>query len=482
MTISKHIETLALTITKKGARIFLNNQSLTRCGFTDNAKYEVAYFQNKVLVTLSEVGNRSVCSGPKGDVIDLQNLSLSKSIPNSDRVQVTYKIGVLEITAHHHDEKVKKREVNFVERLKRQLPFRVSEFFSGTGALSREILKGLLLVGITSQTVFANDHCRHAIDLQANYTDSSGSVLVQDDLFEMDKSLIPESDIVILGYPCVGFSRQQSTKRKRDIEHEKAGMLFVPMLEAINRANPAIIVLENSDNMQGSETEFIFDTVLAATGYKSTSTTLTGIDHGEFERRKRLAKVYYSAGLGDLDIEQIKPSLSNIRKVSSLREEVPLDSKMWKDLSYLKSRNDDPSHSHKFIELSGDETRLPAFGANYAKIQNDSAFWQHPTNPDLNRIFTAGEHCSVRNIHGPLRDAIISIEDGTHHLQKGRTNATKAHMLLGNSISPQPWQVLGQFIGEWASKLPSNKESSAQVLPFDKHRQQALSLHQLLLA
>ena len=444
-----HQESLSLKTTSKGARVWLNNASTVNSGFNAGARYVVKYFESYVEVTLDECGPRKVV---KGNIVDIENKKLSQVFPDTDRVHVEYQEGRLTIKAYHHDSKVTQRKVSLIERVSRGAALRMGELSFGTGWLGKQIAKGLLLAGISTSLAFANDIDRHSADLAFNTHKSSLSrdtIVVQDDLFTMDKSLVPTLDLLVMGYPCVGFSQQQSKKRNMDINHDSAGMLFVPLLEVINRSNPAFIIIENSENMLNSDTDLIMSTVLAKTGYKFSHTVLSGTEYGDFEQRKRLAKVYYSENLNELDLSLLKPTKEPLRTFSEVLEPISDDSPQWRDLSYLKKKNNEQEHGHKFIVSKPSDTKLPVFSATYGKTQADSALIEHPKNPDLHRIFTPSEHCNVRRIDGELKKAIVSIGDGTHHLQKGRTNATKSHALLGNSITPTPWKRLGEFIGNW---------------------------------
>lgn len=448
-----HQETLSLKTTSKGSRVWLNNGTLTNSGFTAGSRYKVEFFKRYVLVSLDENGDRTVS---KGDIIDLQNKSMTNTFPDSDRVHVLYDEGKVIIKAYHHDDKIKRREVSLIERIARKLPLRLGDWCAGIGFLGKQFAKGLLAAGIMTSVVFANEYDRHACDLYHNSNTehmanaAANAVIIHDDLFTMDQSLVPELDVMVIGYPCVGFSGQQSRKRFMDIKHPTSGLLFVPLLESINRANPSLILIENSDRMLDSDTTFIMDTVLEKTGYKYSHTVLNGFEHGDFEPRRRLAKVYYSKNLSELDLTQLNVKRANPRTLADLLEPMSLSSSNWKDLSYLSKKNKDKSHNHKFKVPSLSATKLPTFGASYAKIQCDSTMIEHPKNPKLYRICTASEHCNVRHITGELKKGIVSISEGTHHLQKGRTNATKAHFLLGNTISPTPWVDLGEFVGQWA--------------------------------
>jgi site-specific DNA-cytosine methylase len=449
-------ETLSLKTTLKGARVWLNNATVTNIGFVAGAAYDVVFCDDSVEIILNGGGVKNVS---KGDIIDLENKKLAKKFPDTNRVHVEYCVGKIIIKAHYHEAKVKRRETSLKERVLRKIPLRFGELFAGIGLLGKTFATGLLAAGISSSLVFANENDRHATDIYYNSnvdhikTAHPNAVVVQDDIFTMDKSMIPELDCLVIGYPCVGYSRQQSNKRKLDLDHHAAGMLFVPVLDAINRSNASIVVLENSDAMLGSDADIIMSTVMSKMGYKSSHVFLKGSDFGEFEKRKRLAKVYYSTNLPELDLSSIIGNKVNTRTLSDVLEPISSTSSEWRDLSYLQKKNDQTSHSHQFIVPSMDATRLPVFAASYGKTQADSTIIAHPEDPALHRICTASEHCNVRGLTGEFKQGVVAIATGEHHLQKGRTNKLKAHRLLGNSVSPGPWYALGEHVGKWANNL-----------------------------
>jgi len=243
----------------------------------------------------------------------------------------------------------------------------------------------------------------------------------------------------------------QGANRDRDTQHED-GNLFIPTLDVINRANPAIVLLENSDNMLNSDTLALMDSVMSATGYYKTHTVLNGHEHGDFELRKRLCVVWVSKGLTGLDADALPREGQHDRIVADILEPISDTDKAWKDLSHVAKKNNEKSHSHKMCVVNDNDTKMPAIIATYAKIKADTPFVAHPTNSGLHRILTVSEHANVRRMAGEMKKAIVSVGDGTHHLTN-RTNATAAHMMLGNSITPQPWASMGSFIGDWLVSL-----------------------------
>lgn len=469
----KNIETLSLKETRGGFRVYLNNKTLERFGFKAGVGFKEVHEDGRVRVIVDTDAKRKVLDSDKGPLMDLRNKQLGETLPDCERVSVHYRLNEIIITAYHHTKRVWDREKRILNKVRQGKALRMGDLFAGIGLLSRQIHKGLALAGLTTAMAFANEYERLPSDVNFNSNEiwqnpTEDAVFIHDDILTMDKSLVPELDCLVIGYPCRAFSRQQGANRDRDLYHE-TGNLFIPTLDIINRANPALVVLENSDNMLNSDTLMLMDSVMKATGYYRTNTVLNGHDHGDFERRKRLCVVWVSNGLKGLDITAIEPTLGNQRTVADILEPIADDDKAWKDLSHVAKKTLEKGHSHKMCLSGNDDTTMPVIPATYAKIKADTPMIGHPTNDGLHRILTTSEHANVRRIDGQFKDAIVSVATGEHHLTN-RTNATAAHMMLGNSVAPKPWEALGNFIGAWLTSLvvPAKTTPVNNVTPIRK--------------
>lgn len=96
---------------------------------------------------------------------------------------------------------------------------------------------------------------------------------------------IPQSDVVIGGPPCQGFSNLGS----RDV-NDPRNQLWKRYLQVVERANPKVFVIENVDRFRSSSE---FQLLLAEaengmlSGYKLTSGLLLAADYGVAQRRVR---------------------------------------------------------------------------------------------------------------------------------------------------------------------------------------------------
>ena len=448
----KQIETLSLKKTKGGFRVYLNNQTLKKIGFEIGVGYEEIHEEDCVRIIVNPDSKRKVLNCGRGPLMDLHNKRLGETLPDCERVSVHYQNGEIVLRVYHHTKRISDRVKSLASKVKNRKPIRMGELYGGIGLLSKQLHIGLLAAGLSSAMAFGNELERLPADVNVNANSiwqdtTKDAVFVQDDIMTMDKSLVPQVDCLVVGYPCTPFSRQQGGARRRDLDHD-AGTLFIPTLDIINRANPAMVILENSDNMLNSTTLSLMDRVMSATGYYRTETVLNGHDHGDFERRKRLCLVWVSQGLEGLDISQLAPSCIKPRKVQDIVEPMSLEDAAWRDMSHIAKKDKEGNHNHKMCVASMGDTTMPTIPATYAKCKADTPLIAHPEDAGLHRLLTVSEHANVRRMSGQYKQAVVSIGDGTHHLTT-RTNATAAHMMLGNAVAPKPWIAVGEHIGNW---------------------------------
>ena len=274
--------------------------------------------------------------------------------------------------------------------------------------------------------------------------------------------MIPKLDILSIGYPCKKFSRLITNSDNRDISGVE-GTLFVPVLNVIRLSNPAIVVMENSDRMVGSNTLNIMDDVMKRWGYKTSSTIVRGVEHGDLEVRPRIAKIWVSEGLVDIDLTKMEPPERAARYLDDVLEPIDLDDRKWKTYDYLKLKSFETHNNHKHCVFTGKATSIPSFTASYQKAQPDTPFIAHPVNSELSRLFSPSEHCNVKRIYGKLKQAIVDVGTGDYSfIKSNRSNLTLAQTLLGNSVAPLCWQDVGEFIGN-RLQLPTLQKSSSSI-------------------
>ena len=117
--------------------------------------------------------------------------------------------------------------------------------------------------------------------------------------------------------------------------HESAGALFVDFLEAIKATNPAVVLIENVPQYQGTASMTVIRSVLLGLGYQLEEAILNGNDYGALERRDRFVMVATTKGMPSFDFDQVKPVRVKEDCLNDVLEDLPLDSERWKSYSYL---------------------------------------------------------------------------------------------------------------------------------------------------
>ncbi len=179
---------------------------------------------------------------------------------------------------------------------------RVVSFFAGAGGLDL----GFMLAG--HRVVWANDYDKDAVETYNNNIGKlTGHESICGDIKEMldcsreeiDRKL-PDSEVIIGGFPCQGFTIANNSRSMKD----ERNYLYVELLKAIAVKQPEYFVLENVKGLESMEKgkvlEMILDELeLAGTveckvyrgegkGYKVVYNVLNALDYGVPQNRERV--------------------------------------------------------------------------------------------------------------------------------------------------------------------------------------------------
>ena len=171
----------------------------------------------------------------------------------------------------------------------------VVSLFSGAGGLDL----GFIMAGHT--VVWANDLFEDAVK---TYKKNIGWHIVQKDIKEVSVSDIPESDIIIGGFPCQGFS-VANTKRN---ESDERNSLYKELIRVIDAKKPKFFLAENVKGLTNLSGGKVFKMILAdfaALGYSVTYRILNAADYGVPQTRVRVIIVGVR---NDIDFEYSFPN------------------------------------------------------------------------------------------------------------------------------------------------------------------------------
>lgn len=191
-------ETLSCKDTKKGKRSFIKNRESIKSGFVEGARYRFINHGEHIELVLDSNGDRVVS---KGNIVDLQNKTMSTVFADVDRVNVDYQKERIVLKAHYSEQQVIKRE----QSIKAGGSVKIGEVFAGTGNLSLQIKRGLKQSGVRSKHVFAIERCKdksYILSANDELWDDKDARLFTDDIMLMDVSQLPAVDILVVSYPC----------------------------------------------------------------------------------------------------------------------------------------------------------------------------------------------------------------------------------------------------------------------------------------
>ncbi len=189
---------------------------------------------------------------------------------------------------------------------------RVVSFFSGAGGMDL----GFVLAG--HQIVWSNDFDKDAVrTYNKNIGEHLGHETILGDITQiLDKhpdeinQLIPDTDVVIGGFPCQGFS---IANLNRSMEDDR-NFLYLELLKIIEIKKPKFFVLENVKGLENIEKGAVLEMILddlEGVGYKVCYNVLNAYNYGVPQNRERVIIVGVR---NDLVNEYKIPQIDNPKK------------------------------------------------------------------------------------------------------------------------------------------------------------------------
>lgn len=446
-------------------RVWLESMYLQQCNFEAGDKILVTGSPNKLTIQKDETATKIVSRRKVKDtikpLIEVTGQILESFDKGIEKLRVVMTNGKIIITPHQLYAAVSKSLKDLYSAVLQKKKVEVISLFSGGGILDRAVHDGLKLAGLDSVV-------RCSIELETKYMQSnlrnnahlfdSNSVLIESPIQDLDFSRMGVSgDILVAGIPCTGASiaGKSKNKIKHSEEHDKAGSLFYYLLQVIQKTNVPLIILECVKQYLDTTSMMIIRSVLSNLGYTLQETVLKGDDFGALEGRERMVVV------ASLDSINSKLSFDDLRRypacgpVSTILEDVPLDSPMYRDFKYLADKEIKDIASGKGFRrclLNGDETKVPCIGAGYAKCRSNEPFVKHPSNEELSRLFTVNEHARVKTIPEDIVNG---------------TPVTTSHEILGQSIIFKKFISVAEMCGlglkSFFDGLVSNNENNTNT-------------------
>lgn len=442
---------LKLGESKNVSRIWMEGEKLAKAGVRVGARYSMAEINNGRIV-LREAGpglqgqaftvSKRDRRGVLRPLMEIRSNELGRTFAGCEKVKVAIRSGRIVITASHVDAKRFDRSSRLIEKLRLGQPLEVCSVFHGGGILDKAVHHGMLRAGVSTAV-------RVAVEVESNYLEASlrnnpelwhrDAVAVCSDVRDVDWSNgSPSCELLIGGIPCTGASKSGRAKNQLLFaeEHNEAGALFVSYLDAVRAVNPAVVIAENVPEYQSTASMAVVRSVLQSLGYRLHETILDGAGFGCLERRRRLVIVAVCASLPNaFDFSLLQSIKDKEASVAAVLESVPADSPRWKHYAYLAEKAiRDKAAKKGFARqlLTGAEDGCGTIGRHYAKCRSTEPFLQHPTNPQLSRLFTPTEHARLKGIPAEVI--------------QGEAETT-AHEMLGQAVIYPKFEAVGFEVG-----------------------------------
>ena len=175
--------------------------------------------------------------------------------------------------------------------------------------------------------VWANEIDKHASETY-RYNLEETPYLVEDDILNIDKTTIPDFDILTGGFPCQAFSIAGERKGFED----DRGNVFFQIIEVLKAKKPKAFLLENVKNLTSHDkgrTYKIIKEKLEALGYYVKSEVLNSMTHGNIPQNRE--RIFIVGFLDEYDMDNFefpKP----IKLTRQIKDIIDLDDK--KDEKY----------------------------------------------------------------------------------------------------------------------------------------------------
>lgn len=165
----------------------------------------------------------------------------------------------------------------------------IVSLFSGAGGLDL----GLILAG--NKVIWANDIDKDAV---ATYRENIGDHIICDDIKNIDVTTIPDSDVVVGGFPCQGFSQANRMRAMGDDRNQ----LYKFFYDTIKVKQPKFFIAENVKGIlslgKGEAIRQIVSDFQEA-GYVTSINLVNMADFGVPQTRQRVIIIGQRVDLGD---------------------------------------------------------------------------------------------------------------------------------------------------------------------------------------
>ncbi|RAX51918.1 DNA (cytosine-5-)-methyltransferase [Helicobacter sp. 16-1353] len=320
----------------------------------------------------------------------------------------------------------------------------VISLFSGCGGLDL----GFLQAGF--DVVFANDIDKEACE---TYTKNIGNHIVCKDIYTLDSSEVPNADVLIGGFPCLGFTIANGKNRNLDSSYNKLYLEYARILKA---KQPKYFLVENVAGIQSGKgfREHFYEKILPSfesCGYRVKHKILNASDYFVPQNRKRVIIIGVRNDIPN-DIDFPTPQSKTPKTLKDAIGNLPLD--------YDSAIPNHIGSNHK-IKING-------------YIGNRALDWDKPS-PTITGRGSRGGGAVIHphpNLHRRLsvRECARLQSFPDNFIFYGSNGANYAH--IGNAVPP----LMSFYIAQEFMKAFYNPIESAKSMKIHKKNRAKLNL------
>lgn len=322
--------------------------------------------------------------------------------------------------------------------------FTFIDLFAGIGGFRSA------LTNLGGKCVYTNEWDKFSAQTYAEWY--AEKTLSQEDLRTLDKSKIPDHDILCAGFPCqpfsiAGVSKKKSLGRKHGFDDKEQGNLFFSIMDVVEEKRPKVILLENVKNLRSHDKGNTFLRIqneIAKKKYRLFSDVINASSFVPQSRQRVFMVAFDKKHYGD-SVEFEFPEISGKPKKlkSILQKKVDdkytLSDRLWNYLQEYKERQRRKGNGFGY-GLFGPEDTARTMSARYYKDGAEILIKQNDKNP---RRLTPREACLLMGFNngyarlfGHKRGFPIVVSD------------TQAYKQFGNAVVPSVVEAIGKEILE----------------------------------
>ncbi|MHC3436453.1 hypothetical protein BFJ63_vAg13538 [Fusarium oxysporum f. sp. narcissi] len=467
----KAYETTKIGHHRGNPRLWLQGRKASRAGFHPGKRFRVRQDETRSMLVLEidadgERGvSRKIAGAGELPVIDINSAEDLAVLTGFTRVRViSQKLRIVILPCAVELAK-KERLARLRAKIAAAAAISVGSISHGGGILDHALHSGMRAAGVKSRLAFANDIrpelLEHASAHNDAWDDETVSLaapmqLLAFDAWAMDR--IDKVEVLCAGIPCSGASRSGRAKRGAGHaeEHPEVGHLIAPFLAIVAKTQPAVVLVENVVPYRTSASMFILRHQLRDLGYQVHEAVLHASEWNVLENRERLCMVATTEGL-DFDFALLSRPVKVERRIAEILETVAPDDDRWSTMAGLLAKQDrdrEKGNSFKMQIVTADSTSCPTITKGYAKVRSTDPKLRSSHDPSLLRQFTLLEHARLKGVPAFLIKGL---------------GLTFGHELLGQSVCYQPFEAVGELLGEFiladAGVLRAPARLAANELP-----------------